>query len=157
MMMALIMASLTMMTSCEIDNSEASNDEFRASIANTTWKMSEIKDNGSWTNPDYVSFDIPQMRFIGGDKYEMKVYNFFGSGTTITFRGNYKFDGDNIMFTDEDFGGTRFALYIIKIDKTLMESTITVWGDDHYSHDTVGTGTTITTDTETYTVRFQKI
>lgn len=153
---AIISIYSMMLTSCDIDNSDKS-DEQRATVADTHWQLSEIYTNSGWLTPAvYSDFDIKDLWFGATGQYQMTLYNYEGDRATHTFSGTYSINSGNIDFMHNNYPGQMFTLSIVSMDKTVIEGSFTIWGDPSVTHQTDGS-TIITGKPTTYTIRLKQM
>ena len=146
-----------MMTSCEIDNTDVSSNEYREKIANSNWQLSQIMDKGSWTTPAvYGTFDIPELHFLGNNRYEMKIYNYFDNHIVTTFRGGYSISDGSLTFVEDNYMGTRFIMSITTLNDNTLEGTLNILGDEQRTYSADGKVVSYTHDTATYTIRMKR-
>ena len=159
MIAATMMAILgLMMTSCDIDNTDVSSNEYRTTISNSNWQLSQIMDKGTWMTPAvYSAFDIPELHFLGGNRYEMKVYNYFDNHSVAMFRGEYSISDGNITFREDNYNGARFVMIIRTLDSNLLECALDVRGDDQRTYSPDGNEVTSTRATSSYIIRMKRV
>lgn len=145
------------MTSCDIDNSDTTSEDYRQRLADTTWQLSEVMNEyNEWMDKNLVSdFDIPHLSLGSNGRYEISIYNYLGSNSTNTLRGRYSISDGIIYLYDDVSGETSVQMNVKYLSDDMLEAFITIFGNYNISS-LQGGGTTISQDLSHHTVRFKR-
>lgn len=126
---AVIACCMTLLVSCEIDNSDTSSTKYREQIVGTRWELADVMDhNNEWQPAElHQTLDICEIWFQSGSNYTMHFRDLKSYAVTTYATGTYSIENGTVEMTDNQYLGIAYQLTITLLAGDTLEGNFIVW------------------------------
>lgn len=157
LMLCMVMA----LTACDTEfsnDTDGSQEDCHAGIANTRWQLAEVmNDNSQWVRPDaYAELDIPEMSFGYSNSYFMRICTSDDRQDVTYINGTYSIDKYfSITINIDHYQGIAYTFNVFSLKDNILEGEFIDWQLKQWQSDAAGAATTH--NPRHYTIRMKRI